>query len=188
MITLSDALVAIAMTLLVLSIDVPDVPAGSNLGSALEGLWPEFFSWLLSFVILAILWRAQHFSLVALESAGGFLVAVHFVFLATISVIPFTSGLLGEFGDDGLATAIYAGNIALAVLALDAFDWLAKLRGHHLPGADPIEPVADLVPALVFALSIPIALLWSAEIAQYFWISILLLRPLAARLDRARRA
>ncbi len=185
MITLSDALVAIAMTLLVLSIEVPDV-SGSDLGSALADLWPNFFAWLLSFVILAVLWYAQHTSLVVLESAGGRVLIVNFVFLAAISVIPFTSQLLGEYGSQGLATAIYAGNIALATLALYVLDWMAELGGHHVESADPMEPIAEIVPTVVFVISIPVALFVSTEIAQYSWISIVVLRPLVGWLEARR--
>ena len=185
MITLSDALVAIAMTLLVLSIEVPDV-SGSDLGSALADLWPNFFAWLLSFVILAVLWYAQHTSLVELESAGGRVLMINFVFLAAISVIPFTSQLLGEYGSQGLATAIYAGNIALATLALFVLDWVAELGGHHVESADPTEPIAEIVPTAVFVISIPVALFVSAEIAQYSWISIVVLHPLVGWLEARR--
>ena len=63
----SDAVFAIALTLLVLDLHVPDIPAASEataLPSALAELWPKFFSFLLSFWVVGLYWLSpQHPSL-----------------------------------------------------------------------------------------------------------------------------
>ncbi|MDQ3794527.1 MAG: TMEM175 family protein, partial [Actinomycetota bacterium] len=62
-VNLSDGIFAIAITLLVLDIRVPDIPEGmvaSELPAALLSLWPKYLSYFLSFVAIAVFWSVHH--------------------------------------------------------------------------------------------------------------------------------
>jgi uncharacterized membrane protein len=57
----SDGVFAIAITLLVLEIKIPHLQGGSNLFSSLLGLWPAYFGYVLSFVMIGIYWANHHY-------------------------------------------------------------------------------------------------------------------------------
>jgi uncharacterized membrane protein len=111
---LSDGLFAIAMTLIVLEIQVPALPHGSTdaaLGQALRDLAPRFITYLLSFLTLGIFWNGQQTQLSYIDRANRDLAWLELVFLAIIALFPFTTSLLAENIDLRLALALYWLNI-----------------------------------------------------------------------------
>lgn len=117
---LSDGLFAIAMTLLILNIEVPDLTEGraDDLAGDLAALDTTIYVWLLSLAVLALLWRRQHVGLDRLRSLDGVVVVLNFALLALVSAIPFSSDLFGEYSGQPIAVAIYAANVGLASLVL----------------------------------------------------------------------
>ena len=98
-------MIAIAITLLVLSIDVPNLelePAEELEGKLLD-LWPDLLAYALSFAVIGRYWIVHHRFFATLERYDSGLVALNLIFLAWIVLIPFTSELLGEFGDEEAA-------------------------------------------------------------------------------------
>src|SRR5262245_34690573 len=96
---LSDGLFAIAMTLIVLEIQVPQLPHGSSdqaLATALLGLGPRFVTYLLSFLTLGIFWNGQQTQLSYVDRGNRDLAWLELVFLAVIALFPFTTSLLAE--------------------------------------------------------------------------------------------
>lgn len=92
---LSDAVFAIAMTLLVLNIDRPDV-AGYMLAGALLNQMPQFIAFILSFALVANLWW-QHHKLV--EIFGLFepvMIAINLAILGAVVIVPFPTSLIGS--------------------------------------------------------------------------------------------
>jgi uncharacterized membrane protein len=123
LLTLSDSVVAIALTLLVLQLKVPPPAQVADHGSAAElaaQLAKEadaLISYLIAFYVVAQFWLAHHrvFRRVAGHHEG--LAWWNFAFLFTITAMPFTSNLLGEYGDNPLAVDIFAVNLLLATPA-----------------------------------------------------------------------
>jgi uncharacterized membrane protein len=114
---LSDALFAIVMTLLVIEIRVPEFLEKFNEETLLHNLeekLPLFFAYFLSFTMLATFWYTHNFlfSLMAKTVNRG-LMNLNFVFLAFLSLIPFSSHLLGRYTESRVAVAIYSLNIAI---------------------------------------------------------------------------
>jgi uncharacterized membrane protein len=113
---LSDGLFAIAMTLIVLEIRVPDpatITTDQQLWDALVALAPRFVTYLLSFLTLGIFWSAQHTQLSLFERGDRNLSWLELAFLAAVAITPFSTALLAEFIQLRLALVLYWANIAL---------------------------------------------------------------------------
>ena len=119
---LTDGIYAVAMTLLVLELKLPEMGEAlddEQLSQALLHLAPKFIAWIISFFILAIFWfshqRAFHF----VRNVDNKLLWINMLSLLMASLLPFSSALAGEYGRTFLSQAIYAGNMAaMALLAI----------------------------------------------------------------------
>ncbi|HRY87589.1 MAG TPA: TMEM175 family protein [Rubrivivax sp.] len=113
---LQDGVYAIAMTLLVLDLKLPPLgehAADALLWSALLGLWPKLLTWLLSFWVLAIFWLGDARALAAVTVVDAFVLRLGLVRLALVSLLPFSTALMGEHGDQVSAAALYSGHLLL---------------------------------------------------------------------------
>jgi uncharacterized membrane protein len=105
------------MTILVLELRLPDSfdPSQSGLTHALEGLWPKFFPYALSFYVLGTTWLAN----IKLRSTGEFLsrryVAWWLLYLLIATCLPFSTSVVGRFAH--LAPAVWLYSINMAALA-----------------------------------------------------------------------
>ena len=137
---LSDGLFAIAMTLIVLEIQVPQLPQGSDdraLANALLDLGPRFVTYLLSFLTLGIFWNGQQTQLSYIDRANRDLAWLELVFLAVIALFPFSTSLLAENIDLRLALALYWLNIFVSGLVLYAIWVHAERAGILREGTGP---------------------------------------------------
>ena len=173
----SDAVFAIAITLLVLDIHVPEIPerlVDEQLPGRLLALWPKYLSYVLSFVVILMYWMAHHITFRAIKRYDRTLIWLNSLFLMCIAFLPFPTSLIGEYGDNQLAVAIYAASVAVARLLLTAVWWYAS-SGHRLidesfPASTiRIYLVRGLAVALAFVISIGISF-FSVSAATYFWI------------------
>src|SRR5262245_63192323 len=113
---LSDGVFAIAMTLIVLEIGVPaadGIRTEADLAAALVKLAPRFLTFLLSFLTLGIFWSGQQTQLNHMARADRHLSWLYLAFLASISVMPFSTGLLAEFFGFRLPVIVYWLNIVV---------------------------------------------------------------------------
>ena len=108
--TLGDGVFAIAMTVLVLGIAVPDVPRG-ELWTHLVHLWPKFASYALSFVMLGVLWIGHYYQFRYIERVDRTLIWINLMWLLTVTFLPFCAGVLGNSYDDPVAVVLYGGSI-----------------------------------------------------------------------------
>jgi TMEM175 potassium channel family protein len=118
---LSDGIFAFAATVLVLDVRTPepaDIHSEIALIQALAASSPRLFTWLLSLLTLGIFWVGQQTQLNQLARANRDLTWLHLVFLAVVTVLPFTTRLLSEFIDYRAAFLIYWANVFLLGLAL----------------------------------------------------------------------
>jgi uncharacterized membrane protein len=113
---LSDGVFAIAMTLIVLEIHVPTLPAGAGDGDLWQALLQQghsFVTFALSFLTLGIFWSGQQTQLNHMARADRDLSWIYIGFLAFVSIMPFTTSLLSEHLELRLALLIYWANIAV---------------------------------------------------------------------------
>lgn len=168
----SDGVIAIAITLLVLNLDVPDV-AGADLAGALGDQWRQYLAFALSFALIGRFWILHHRAFALIERFDGTLMTLNLVFLALIVLMPFATDLVAEYGDEPMAVVVYAAVVGLA----SAGSWLmirhSARRGHVRPAMQPYAAAwgswRGLGPAAVFLVSIPVALV-SGEAAFFVWL------------------
>src|SRR3954471_22903797 len=118
---LSDGLFAVAMTLIVLEIRVPDpgtVSTEPALIDALRDLGPRFVTYALSFLTLGIFWNGQQTQLSYVGRGNRDLAWLELLFLAVVALFPFTTSLLAEFFELRLALGLYWLEIFLCGMAL----------------------------------------------------------------------
>ena len=169
----SDGVFAIAITLLVLGIEVPDADADS-LNKALGDLVPNMIAYFIGFAVIGIFWVNHHAFFGEVERHNGRLLWSNLLFLSLVSAMPFTTGLIGEFNGERDAVMLFAANVSLASLAAIASERAAVRARLLTPGSAlykrPFPSPGAFVTPVVFGLSIPIALI-SPTAAQYAWLA-----------------
>jgi uncharacterized membrane protein len=123
---LADGIFAVAMTILVLELHVPDLGAGATDGrllSALEGLAPKAFSFASGFVILGTLWIGHRYQFHYIRCSNRTILWINLVFLLTISFLPFVVALIGTYGEMRVACILY-GSTLVAAMACLLVQWL----------------------------------------------------------------
>jgi uncharacterized membrane protein len=129
---LSDGLFAIAATILVLDFHTPepaDIHSETELLRALLSSAPRLLPWLLSLITLGIFWLGQQTQLSQLERSNRDLTWLHFVFLAVVTVLPFSTRLLADFIEYRTAFLVYWFNIVLLGASLYA-TWVCAERAN----------------------------------------------------------
>jgi uncharacterized membrane protein len=169
----SDGVFAIAITLLVLALEVPE--SAADVGSAVLDQRGDFFAYALSFAVLGKLWLAHHRFFSALERFDPTLMGLNLVYLAWVALVPYTSELLGDYGELTAAVITYAASmfaVSLTFTIQIAYAYRANLvkpsaREYERRFAGP----ANFIIAGVFLASIPVAV-WSPDVASLMWLSI----------------
>jgi uncharacterized membrane protein len=114
----SDGVFAVAITLLVLEINVP---GGENLWHQLKEEWPSFASFFVSFWVIGIIWVNHHGVIDHLKRADRGVLYLNLVVLMSVVLIPFATALMAEHlksgADEHVAAAVYAGAFALMAVA-----------------------------------------------------------------------
>jgi uncharacterized membrane protein len=182
----TDGVFAIAITLLVLNFQVPDVPEArrGELGSYLGGLWGDVGAYFISFAVLGRLWLVHHRLFATLHRFDYRLMALNLGYLSLIVLVPFAAELLGDYGTETWPVVIYACVLGGAGI----LNWVMArhaVRGglvhpDHREATRPWGgPQALFIPA-VFLASIPVAFA-SPLAAELMWIGLLFARVAAAR-------
>ncbi len=109
----SDGVIAILITIMVLELKIPH---GTDC-EALRPLLPVFLTYVLSFLYLAIYWNNHHHMLHAADRVNGRILWANMHLLFWLSLIPFTTGWMGENHFAPLPTAVYGGVLLLAGIA-----------------------------------------------------------------------
>jgi uncharacterized membrane protein len=140
---LSDAVFAIALTLLVLEIVLPAPPAGhyqdQQLPAALWSLWPQVLTYALTFLIVGVYWMSHQWIFARLVRADTILAWLNVVFLLCVAFLPVPSKILGQYGAFGSGVRFYALCLMLPGLMIVAMWWYATDQ-HRL-----VEPDLDAV-------------------------------------------
>src|SRR5580765_5819729 len=131
---LVDGVFAIAMTILVLELKVPqlsDIHSVPELDRALVRQAPTFVSYLLSFIVLGMFWYRHNQQYRHYRSISGGMLALHFVMLAAAASFPFCAALVGRYAPNPLAVTIYL--TCIVVYAWTAtLTWIVARRSGSL--------------------------------------------------------
>jgi uncharacterized membrane protein len=183
----SDAVFAIAMTLLIVTVDLPALVHQSNVGELadrLNDVRDSFISFFISFAVIGRYWFAHNQFFALLQRMDSRLLAINLAYLAFIAFLPFPTDLLGNYFENPLSVAIYALTVAI-VSTLEAVMFRQAHRAGLLRHAVP-EGVyrwgmhGSLAPVLFFLLSVPVAFLSTGVAATIWFMSI----PFGALLNR----
>jgi uncharacterized membrane protein len=176
LITFLDAVVAIAITLLVLPlVDViPDEGRTVDLGDLLADEASRFGAFALSFAVIAQQWLVHHRIVERVGSYDMPFVLVNLVWTLTIVLLPFATEVAAVYGDSRLAIGIYIGTMTLSSACLTLLT-LSLVRRPYLrrPGADPAED--DLPGAFLVTGTFVLALVVGVAVPAIGYLALLLL-------------
>jgi uncharacterized membrane protein len=131
----SDGVIAIAITLLVLDIKVPDPGETESLAHALGQMWPNYAAYVVSFLTIGIVWINHHALVRRLREADHSVLILNLLLLMAIAVLPFTTALLAAYiREDGghLAAAVYAGSLLAMAFGFLMLQRRILFSGSHL--------------------------------------------------------
>jgi uncharacterized membrane protein len=172
----SDAVVAIAITLLALGLPLPAhlTSASSNL-QVFRGMWADhsdYLAFLISFVVIANHWRSHHRLYRYVSKLDSRIITLNLLWLLMIVITPFATRLISANGGFGARFTIYA---VIQVLTMLMYLLMSRhIKQNHLlsPGSPPPVTAADDVALLavagMFAISIPVSFI--TEWAFLFWV------------------
>jgi uncharacterized membrane protein len=128
--TFADGVFAIAATLLVLNVDVPDL-GGRSLAHELARLWPAYVGYAVSFATIGIIWVNHHAVLSQLRGADRTFLFINVFFLLCVAFIPFPTRLLATYvrTGDGSAAAVAYGITLTATAVFFNVMWRYAIGG-----------------------------------------------------------
>lgn len=181
----SDGVFAISITLLVIEIRSPALRPGESLAHGLWAQWPSYVAYVVSFLVIGVMWLNHHRIIDQLRSVDSVLLVLNLHLLMWTALIPFPTSVVAQHlsggGDDArTALAAYGAVIFMAAVGFTSlFVWIthdARLLGA-LPDRRVVVAarvrfgVGLAVYALAFALSwvsAPLALAMHAAMALYY--------------------
>jgi uncharacterized membrane protein len=163
----SDGVFAIAITLLVLNVEVPQVEHG-RLAQGLLNQWPSYAAYVVSFLTIGIIWVNHHGTFSRIARVDRPLLFLNLLLLMAVSFIPFPTRLLSQFLDTGtdarVAAFVYACTMTVMSLAFSGI-WIWAVYRRLLRGDEEQRMrVRSTIPRfgigmLVYGLSIVVAVI-----------------------------
>ena len=178
-ISFGDAIFAFAITLMTLSIDIPDLPTNlteSQLISTLYDMYPKVESYVISFAVISIFWISYHQVFNFITESHISMVYLNLLFLLLITFLSITTSLVIEYGSYQISYVIYC-VVVIMTSSLLALIWRYATKDYRLvdENVDPLFVRGMMVNLLlvpfVFAISILVSF-FDLDIAQYLWLII----------------
>jgi uncharacterized membrane protein len=154
---LIDSIYAFAMTLLVITIDVPSkyahVSEIAPVQRILASVLPDLLHYFIAFTLLAILWYFEHQRFRALRYLDRPLLCLNIASLAFVCLIPFSTNVAGDYPFDYLGAIIFEINIfVIGVIACIQWLYLRQKKSEFVPDLDPPHIAREIRWSLVFPL------------------------------------
>ncbi len=178
-ISFSDAVFAFAITLMALSVDIPDFPPNltqSALLDKLYDLYPQFESYVISFAVIAIFWVSYHQVFNHIKGSHITMVYLNLLFLLLITLLSLSTSLVINYDTYQIPHIIYCSLVIMTSLLLALIWWYAtknkRLVDKNLHSFFIKGVMANLMAIpIIFIISIIISFV-NLDIAQYFWLVI----------------
>ncbi len=176
-VSFGDAIFAFAITLMTLSIDIPDLPPNltePQLLSRLYDLYPQVESYVISFAVIAIFWISYHQVFNFITRSHISMVYLNLLFLLLITFLSITTSLVIEYGSYQIPYVIYCVVVIMASSLL-AIIWWHATKEYRLvdKGIHPLFVRGMMINLLlvpfVFAISILVSF-YNLDIAHYVWL------------------
>jgi uncharacterized membrane protein len=173
LLTFVDAIVAIAITLLILPLIELPRHAGqyASVGELLQDNEADIWAFLLSFAVVSRLWFVQHRAVRHLVGYDERVAGVLMLWALTIVFLPFPTGLVAEAGDSTVTKALYIGTIFVSTVLVTC---VQALLGRHPQLTDGGEEV-DLSPGIANAALLVVALVLAVAVPVTSYFPLLLL-------------
>jgi uncharacterized membrane protein len=178
-ISFGDAIFAFAITLMTLSIDIPDLPTNlteAELLSRLNEMYPQVESYIISFAVIAIFWISYHQVFNFITRSQISMVYLNLLFLLLITFLSITTSLVINYGSYQIPYVIYC-VVVIMTGSLLALIWWHATKEYRLIDKD-VHPlfirglmINLLLVPFVFTISILVSF-FNLDIAQYFWLLI----------------
>jgi len=176
-ISFSDAVFAFAITLMALSVDIPDFPTDltqSELLHKLYDLYPQFESYIISFAVIAIFWVSYHQVFNHIKGSHIVMVYLNLLFLLLITLLSLSTSLVINYGNYHIPYVIYSFIVILTSSLLTLKWWhgtkdklLIDKNLHQLYIKGVMFTLLSI--PLVFTVSIFILFI-NLDIAENFWL------------------
>jgi len=133
---LTDCIFAFAMTLLVLTLTLPDATQTKlDLRELMAGQWPKFFNCALSFLLLAIFWIVHHEQFHMIRRTDRNHVWINIGILMFVALMPFFTDIAGDYSHETLAELLFSANLMILGL-LFLLNWGYACWHHRLVDPD----------------------------------------------------
>lgn len=154
----SDGVIAVIITIMVLELKVPR----DTTLSSLRGVLPQFLSYLLSFLVVAIMWVNHHHMLHSARRADARLLWSNNTLLFWMSLVPFVTAFMGNHPRDPRAVALYG--IVLTLCSLSFALLRSAIIQHHRDNPDVVQyhrgiQLKNLYSLFLYLASVPLAFL-----------------------------
>jgi uncharacterized membrane protein len=126
----SDGVLAIIITIMVLELKVPH---GDDLATLFK-LWPVFFSYILSFLYVGIYWNNHHHLMHTVKTVSGGILWSNLHLLFWLSLIPFSTGWMGENHFGQWTIFVYALNLLMCAIAYTIL--VLRIKAVHGAGSE----------------------------------------------------
>ncbi len=181
----SDGVIAILITIMVLELRIPQ---GATL-AALRPVLPVFLAYVLSFVVIGIYWNNHHHMFHVVDSISGGILWANLHLLFWLSLIPITTGWIGQNGTAPWPTAVYG--IVLMCAGIAYYILVNVIIHHQGPGSKLGAAVRrdfkGKISIVIYAVGVALAFVrpWLAD-ALYVSVALIWLIP-DPRIERAHR-
>jgi len=132
----SDGVFAVAITLLVLGIDVPHVQPHHPLGHELIANWPQYAAYVVSFLTIGIIWINHHAMIGRLRAADHTILILNLLLLMTVALLPFATDLVATYlrhsNGRSLAAVVYSAAYLLMGIMFGLLNGCILLRRADL--------------------------------------------------------
>lgn len=180
LISLSDGVFAFALTLLIVSVEVPDMSdeqARNQLHRDVVALWPQMLSYVIGFLVIAFLWSAHRRTFARVQDFDDQLVKLNILLLMLVAFLPFPTGILGEYGFLAFPAIFFSIVISsisvIHVIIIDHLDVNRQLMTRRGKGFDFARAkTRNFVTGAFFLLSIPLSLI-APGVGQSIWVLLL---------------
>ena len=188
----SDGVFAIAITLLVLEIGVPEGDL-DDLWAGIADQWPSYFAYVTSFLTIGAIWMAHHAIFRRLKSADATVMKVNLLLLMLVSFLPFPTKLLAQTIDapsEETAAVIFYGFVLLAISITTSLLWryIASNRDLLEPGVsdEEIKGIANLTsPSIGFYAAVIVLALFAPQVAAVGFLLIAVVNVFRQRGDHS---
>jgi TMEM175 potassium channel family protein len=179
-ISFSDAVFAFAITLMALTIDIPDLPPNlsqSELLQRLDDSYPQLEDYIISFAVIAIFWISYHQVFNHIKGSHISMVYLNLLFLLFITLLSLTTSFVTNYASYQIPYIIYC-IVVIMTSSLLVLIWWYATKDYRLvdKGIHPLfikgTFFALLAIPIIFSISIVISFI-DLDIAQYFWLGII---------------